>query len=308
MPETTPNQSITACGRTVDIATPVVLWNEPGGYPCPNPRGRADCHQHDPQLNDAPTRPFDAYRIADPDRAFEELNRAVHQLVLHYDVCYCARHCHEVLQQSAFMGSHFYLDLDGTLYQTCDLYWKTNAAPADDGRGNERSIHVEMSNLSWQARAEESDLYHAEEDLYERVDGHWRLNLPDKYRGTLRTPDYTPRPARTYGERGYFSRRINGRMVHMWDFTEDQYRALIRLCIGIHEMFDRIPLEVPLDKRSGKTPLDRLDDFAAFEGIVGHAHVQAGAAPGIKKKYDPGSAFDWARLRREFEAYLNERR
>lgn len=307
MPDTSPNQAIVACGRRVDIGTPVILWDDPGGYTCPHPRGRVDCHQHDPALNDAPTRPFHMYRISDPDRAFEELNRAVHQFVLHYDVCYCARHCHEVLQQTTAMGSHFYLDLDGTIYQTCDLYWKTNTAPADDGLGNERSIHVEISNLSWQARAEESDLFHAETDLYQCVEGRWRLTLPPQYRDTLRTPGFTAQPARVYGERGWFSRRINGRMVRMWDFTEEQYQALIRLCVGVHEMFERIPLEVPFDPQTGRTPLDRLENFSTFQGILGHAHVQAGARPGIKKKYDPGSAFDWGRLRREFSARRRQR-
>lgn len=298
------NQCIVACGRTVDIGTPVVLWNQPGGYRCPHPRGRAGCHQHDPEWNDAPTHPFDTYQIANTEHALEELKQAVHQLILHYDVCYTSHHCHDVLQQSAAMGSHFYLDLDGILYQTCDLYWKTNTAPADDGKGNERSIHVEMANLSWQARAEESDLYHAKQDLYVRHGKRWRLQLPDAYRNTLRTPGFHAHPARAHGERGYFSRRINGRIVRMWDFTEEQYQALIRLCIGVHELFDgRFPLKVPLDKNTGRTPLDRLRNFASFRGILGHAHVQAGTAPGVKCKYDPGSAFDWGRLRRAFEVY-----
>ena len=51
-------------------------------------------------------------------------------MILHYDACYSSHHCHQVLKASDFKGSHFYLDLDGTLYQTCDLYWKTNTAPA----------------------------------------------------------------------------------------------------------------------------------------------------------------------------------
>ncbi|MCF8719704.1 peptidoglycan recognition protein family protein [Nitrospina gracilis] len=308
MPDTAINQTIVACGQAVDIGTPVVRWDDPGGFRCPHPRGRASCHHHPPELNDAPTRPFDAYRIADPGRAFEELTQAVHQLVLHYDVCYTSRHCHEVLEQSEFMGSHFYLDLDGTVYQTCDLYWKTNTAPADDRKGNERAIHVEMANLSWQARAEESDLFHAEKDLYVKKGKHWQLQLPEAYRNTLRTPGFVARPARAYGERGYFSRKVNGRMVRMWDFTEEQYRALIQLCLGVHALLPRIALKVPFDKDTGRTPLDRLPDFATFQGILGHHHVQGGATPGVKCKYDPGSAFDWARLRRALEAHARKTR
>ena len=40
---TNPNQSIVACGKTVDIGTPVVLWNQAKSYICPNKRGRRHC-------------------------------------------------------------------------------------------------------------------------------------------------------------------------------------------------------------------------------------------------------------------------
>jgi len=292
------NQNIIACGRTVDIETPVVLWHHAKGYACPHPRGRRHCSQHDPQLNGAPTRDYSKYHIEDLTTAYEELQQSVYQFVLHYDVCYSSHHCHQVLKDSTFKGSHFYLDLDGTIYQTCDLYWKTNTAPADDRQGNERAVHIEMANLSWQARAEESDLYHAPKDLYRKVKGRWRLDLPEKYGGKLLTPDFKAFASRSYGERGYFSRNINGRTVRMWDFTEEQYQALIRLCFGINQLLPNIALKVPFDKETQRTPLGKIKNFSRFKGILGHAHVQGGAGEDVKKKYDPGSAFNWGRLRR----------
>ena len=304
---TDPPQSIVVCGNTLDIGTPVVLWKHKDGYTCPHKRGRQDCTQHDPSLNDAPTQKETAYRIADPQKAYEELSQTVHQLVLHYDVCYSARHCHQVLQDSTFKGSHFYLDLDGTLYQTCDLYWKTNTAPADDGLGNERAVHVEISNLSWQALAAESDLYHAPRDLYRKTPQGWRLNLPEKYQRTLRNPKFQAYASRGYGTRGYFSRRISGRTVRMWDFTEEQYQALVHLCLGVHGMLKNIPLKVPFDPEKKRTPLDRINNFARFKGILGHAHVQSGKGEGVKEKYDPGSAFNWGRLRREFRRHSRKK-
>ena len=231
-------------------------------------------------------------------RLTKNSNNPSHQFVLHYDVCYSSHHCHQILKDSTFKGSHFYLDLDGTIYQTCDLYWKTNTAPADDRQGNERTVHIEMANLSWQALAEESDLYHAPKDLYRKVNKRWRFDLPDKYQKKLRTPDFKAFASRSYGERGYFSRNINGRTVRMWDFTEEQYQALIRLCLGINQLLPKISLEVPFDKKKQRTPLGILKNFASFQGILGHAHVQSGAGDGVKKKYDPGSAFNWGRLRR----------
>ncbi|QPJ63751.1 MAG: N-acetylmuramyl-L-alanine amidase [Candidatus Nitronauta litoralis] len=292
------NTSIVACGFETDIETPVLRWDQPGGLSCPNRRGRKSLNHHNKKLNDAPTRPFTEYKIRNPKAAYEELKQNVYQFVLHYDVCYNSQHCHEILQDSSFKGSHFYLDLDGTLYQTCDLYWKTNTAPADDRLGNERAVHVEMANLSWQALSSESSLYKLKQDAYEETGEGWKLRLPSSRRKQLHHRGFLPMAARSYGNRGYFSRRINGRVVRMWDFTEPQYQTLIRLCFGINRLLPRVKLKVPIDSKTGRTPLDRLKNFARFEGILGHAHVQAGKTEGVTCKYDPGSAFNWARLRR----------
>ncbi len=295
------NTSIVACGFETDIETRVLRWNEPEGLTCPNRRGRKALSHHNKKLNDAPTRASGEYKFNNPEAAYEELKKNIYQFILHYDVCYTSRHCHEILEDSAFKGSHFYLDLDGTLYQTCDLYWKTNTAPADDRLGNERAIHVEMANLSWQALSAESSLYKLKQDAYQATDNEgWKLRLPASRRKQLLQPNFVPVTARAYGNRGYFSRKINGRTVRMWDYTEAQYQTLIRLCFGINRLLPRIRLKVPVHSKSGRTPLNRLKNFARFEGILGHAHVQAGTTEGVTCKYDPGSAFDWGRLRRAF--------
>ena len=115
--------------------------------------------------------------------AYQELKENVYQLVLHYDVCYTSSHCHQLMQKSSFKGSHFYLDLDGTLFQTCDLYWKTNTAPSDDKKGNERAVHVEISNLSWEALAKESEYYPSKMDKYKKTEKGWKLALRIFVRG-----------------------------------------------------------------------------------------------------------------------------
>ncbi len=288
------NKQIVACGKTIDIGKRVILWDEPAGYACPNPRGRLALGQHDPGLNDRPTRPFADYRIHDPGQAYSELTQAVYQLVLHYDACYTSSHCHQVMTESDFKGSHFYLDLDGTLYQTLDLYWKTNTAAGDDGQANERTVHVEMANLSWEALADESTLYPISEDQYHLAHGRWVLKLPGKYR--LHRPDFVASPARAHKQRGYLSRRVNGRVVRMWDFTEEQYQTLFALARGLTELLPGILPKVPRDPQTGRTPLDRIDDYATFRGVLGHAHIQRGVPGKSEAKYDPGSAFNWARL------------
>ncbi|VAX17422.1 Translation elongation factor LepA [hydrothermal vent metagenome] len=294
------NQSIIACGQRVDIGAPVVLWNEKGGFNCPNKRGRESCSQHDPALNDQPTQPEAAYQILDSAVAYRELKQAVHQLVLHYDVCFCSWQCHQIMKDSSFKGSQFYLDLDGTIYQTCDLYWKTNTGPSDDRIGNIRSVHVEMANLSWEALKEESDLYKVTEDQYLKTKGRWQLNLPETYRKKLRIQDYKVIPARVHKSRGYFSRRINGQMVRMWDFTEEQYQSIIQLSLGIHKLLPKIKLQVPSDEKTGRIPLDRIRNFSRFSGVLGHCHIQNGMSGDLRPKYDPGSAFNWPRLRKAF--------
>ena len=295
------NQSIVACKRAVDIGTPVVLWHAENGLACPNRRGRAACTQHDSLLNDKPPGPNLKYNIADPGEAYEELKDSVHQLIIHYDVCYCSHQCHEIMTESTFKGSHFYLDVDGTLYQTCDLYWKTNSAPADDLKGNERAVHVEISNLSWEALKSESSWHNVYSDQYRLQNERWEFLLPNRWEKTLRTPGFRALAARGYGKRGYFSRRINGKIVRMWDFTEEQYQTLTRLCIGLNRLLPKVQLKVPYDKEKKQTPLSRIDNYSTFAGVLGHAHVQAGNSEGVSRKFDPGSAFNWARLRLAFE-------
>ena len=299
------NKNIVACEKTIDINSPVILWDSEGGLTCPNRRGRSACSQHNSILNNDPPKLESEYSIENHDKAYEELKNSVYQLIIHYDACYSSHHCHKVISESTFKGSHFYLDLDGTLYQTCDLYWKTNTAPADDKNGNERSVHVEMSNLSWEALKSESEYHKVTSDQYRQKKGRWELSLSDQWKNLIRTQNFHAYAARGFGKRGYFSRQINGKIVRMWDFTNEQYEALINLCIGINKILPRINLRVPYDKKNKRTPLDRISNYSTFKGILGHAHVQRGAVEGISCKYDPGSAFNWLRLRRALEKEIS---
>ena len=293
------NQNIIACEQIVDIGTRVVAWSEKEGFLCPNPRGRKNCGQHDLPLNAAPSLKYKSYKIKNSQTAYRELIKNVHQLVLHYDVCYTSYHCHQLMEESPFKGSHFYLDIDGTIFQTCDLYWKTNTAPADDRKGNERAVHIEISNLSWEALATESEYYPAKKDKYKKAGKDWKLVLPREYKAKILKNPFNAVPDRTYGDRGYFSKKINGKIVRMWDFTEQQYESLVKLCIGLNKLLPAIKLRVPFDKKTGRHPLDRLKNYSRFAGVLGHCHVQNGST-GLECKYDPGSAFNWARLHQAF--------
>ena len=293
------NQNIIACDHKVDIGTRVILWTEKKGFACPNKRGRLACNQHKSNLNDAPSQNPINYKIINNQIAYRELIENVYQFILHYDVCYTSYHCHQLMLKSPFKGSHFYLDLDGTLFQTCDLYWKTNTAPADDKKGNERAVHVEMSNLSWEAFAKESEYFPSDKDKYKNTRKGWELNLPKEYSSKIFKSSFKASPSRVYGNRGYFSKKINGKIVRMWDFTEEQYQTLIKLSFGLNKLLPRIKLQVPIDKETGRHPLNRLENYSRFAGVLGHGHVQNGST-GLECKYDPGSAFNWGRLHRAF--------
>ena len=293
------NQNIIACDHKVDIGTRVVLWSEKKGFECPNKRGRLACSQHDPSLNDAPSQNHKNYKIKNSQTAYLDLIKNVYQFVLHYDACYSSYHCHQLMIESPFKGSHFYLDLDGTLFQTCDLYWKTNTAPADDKKGNERAVHVEIANLSWEALAKQSEYFPSKKDKYKRTQKGWQLILPKEYSSKIFKSPFKAIPSRVVGSRGYFSKKINGKIVRMWDFTEEQYEVLIKLSFGLNKLLPRIKLKVPINKETGKHPLNRLKNYSSFAGILGHGHVQNGST-GLECKYDPGSAFNWGRLNRAF--------
>ena len=83
---------------------------------------------------------------------------------------------------------------------------------------------------------------------------------------------------------------INGHRVAQYDFTPEQYAALIKLTAALHRIFPRLRLDYPRDIRGRVLP-DKLPDTTLdrFHGILGHWHIQA-------NKVDPGPAFQWDTL------------
>ena len=67
------NQSIVTCQKTVDINSPVILWNTEMGLACPNRRGRSACNQHNPILNNKPSESLSEYSISNLGKAYDEL-------------------------------------------------------------------------------------------------------------------------------------------------------------------------------------------------------------------------------------------
>ena len=91
------------------------------------------------------------------------------------------------------------------------------------------------------------------------------------------------RPARNEPVRGV----IQGRELTQYDYTPEQYRALVHLTAALCKVFPKIKCDYPRDAQGQLIP-HKLHgaDLEKYEGVMGHYHVQT-------NKTDPGPALDW---------------
>jgi N-acetyl-anhydromuramyl-L-alanine amidase AmpD len=200
----------------------------------------------------------------------------VDQFVIHFDAAGTSRRCFEVLQNRG-LSVHFMLDLDGTIYQTLDL--KESAQHATIANG--RSIGIEVANIGAYPEGgldPFSRWYHTDSS------GAVELEDPEPPQPHHSRAGATKlRPIRNE----IISGTIQGQRLRQYDFTREQYDALIRLTATLSTLFPKIRCDYPRDQRAllvaHKLPDDEL---ARYHGILGHFHVQT-------NKVDPGPAFQW---------------
>jgi N-acetyl-anhydromuramyl-L-alanine amidase AmpD len=285
---------IVAAGQFIHTGTPVVLWIDPGGYDA----YRVERRFGPIEKSDWETSSQEAEGLRTPNRyslrsgalSGEEtervrgggwdlplLQRVVDQFVIHFDVAGVSRECFKVLHDNRDLSVHFMLDLDGTIYQTLDL--KERAWHATTS--NTRSIGIEIANMG----AYSSDEPAALRRWYEKgFDGQVRITIPERLGdGGIRTPGFVGHPARSIPVHG----NIQGDDLVQYDFTPQQYRALVKLTAALCKTFPRITCDYPRDPQgkllTHKLPDEQLD---AYHGVLGHYHVQT-------NKNDPGPAFQW---------------
>jgi hypothetical protein len=114
--------------------------------------------------------------------------------------------------------------------------------------------------------------------------GEARITIPAVYGdGGLRTKGFVGHPARPDLVRG----NIQGQDLVQYDFTPEQYRALIKLTASLCRVFPNLKCDYPKDS-SGKLIPRKLDDepLDKYQGVLGHYHLQT-------NKVDPGPAFQW---------------
>ena len=292
--ETRRGDEIVVAGQFVHTGTPVVLWMDPGGYDAyrverrfsPLDKAGWEASHAEVKALDSPNR-YNMRRNGLSDEEIERLRgggwdlptlqRVVDQFVLHYDVCGTSRQCFNILHDRRDLSVHFMLDLDGTIYQTLDL--KERAWHATTS--NSRSVGVEIANMGAYGAGEKKpfDEWYAKEP-----DGRTRITIPERFGdGGIRTKGFVGRPARPEPITG----TIQGRELVQYDYTPEQYRALIKLTATLSKIFPKLACDYPKDA-AGKLLLNKLPDeqLKQYQGVLGHFHIQT-------DKVDPGPAFQW---------------
>lgn len=275
--------SIEVAGQPFPIGTLVVNWRESPHYDAYQTAKRFTQETPPDGLKRYGTRKVDPAGLAVGLRGdlldLPTLQQVVHQFVLHYDVAGVSRQCFKILQDKRNLSVHFLLDVDGTIYQTLDLREKASHATI----ANDFSIGVEIAHPGAFPQPLNADMRR----WYEKDEGGYRLKLPGWIEASgIRTPGFVARPDRPE----LISGVVQDRTYHQFDFTSEQYRALAHLCAALNAVFPRIRLEVPRDVAGNLVPRKLPDaELRAFDGIVGHFHVQA-------NKQDPGPAMQWDRL------------
>jgi N-acetyl-anhydromuramyl-L-alanine amidase AmpD len=285
---------IVAAGQYFHTGTRVVLWTDPGGYDAYRtdrlfaPLDQADfaTSQKEVEYLETPNR-YNLRKAGLTDEEIERvrgggwdlplLQRVVDQFVYHYDVCGTSRQCFKVLHDLRGLSVHFMLDVDGTIYQTLDL--KERAWHATTS--NSRSVGIEIANMGAYGNAEKSPFG----DWYAKdADGQTRLTIPERFGdGGLYTKDFIGRPRVNEPVVG----TVQGRPLTQYDYTAEQYRALIHLTAALCKVFPKMKCDYPRDAE-GKLVMQKLPDdaLANYGGLIGHWHIQT-------NKVDPGPAFDW---------------
>ena len=284
---------IVVAGQMFHTGTRVVLWTDPGGYDAYRverrfaPFDKADWETSSKEVEFLRTP--NRYGLRKGALSDEEvgrlrgggwdlptLQRVVDQFVLHYDVCGVSRQCFKVLHDDRCLSVHFMLDIDGTIYQTLDL--KERAWHATTS--NTRSVGIEIANMG----AYGSDENRTLKQWYTNDSKGVRITIPEKLGdGGVRTKNFIGRPA----TKEIVTGNIQGRDLSQYDYTPEQYAALVKLTATLCKVFPKITCDYPKDA-GGKLIPKKLDDteLEKYHGVIGHYHIQT-------NKTDPGPAMQW---------------
>ncbi|MEY2879229.1 MAG: hypothetical protein RLZZ15_1609 [Verrucomicrobiota bacterium] len=285
---------IVVAGRFFHTGTRVITWMDPGGYDAYrverrfSPWEESGWEKSKLAAKDliAPNRyglrkdnltPEEIERVRGGGWPLPDLQKIIDQFVVHYDASGISKNCFRTLQDARGLSVHFMLDVDGTIYQTLDVKERASHATI----ANSRSVGIEVANVGAYPPGPSRIL----DEWYPRdATGRPFLQVPARFGDPMIfTKDFVGRPAWPDLVRG----KIQGRELAQYDFTPQQYAALIKLTAALCAVFPKITCDYPRDS-AGQLVRQKLPDaeLAAYHGVLGHYHVQT-------NKTDPGPAFDW---------------
>jgi hypothetical protein len=288
---------IIVAGQLFHTGTRVVTWMDPGGYDAYRVERRFAAFDQSSwetsKVAVATLKTPNRYGLRQDGLTPEQLERVrgggwelpllrdkVDQFVLHFDAAGTSRQCFNVLHDHRCLSVHLMLDLDGTIYQTLDF--KERAWHATTS--NTRSIGIEIANIGAFAPGQQRMF----EEWYQRDDTGWpRVVVPTRFGPAgIHTPNFVARPARKEPVQGV----VQGRTLQQYDFTPEQYAALVKLTATLCKVFPKLRCDYPRDA-DGKLVLGKLPDDALnqYQGVLGHYHIQS-------NKVDPGPALQWERV------------
>ena len=284
---------IVVAGQFFHTGAPVVLWTDPGGYDAYrverrfapwDEAGYAPTTQKVKDI-DAPARYGLRTRVLE-DAEIEKVRGGgwplelvqdkVDQFVIHYDVAGTSRQCFKILHDLRGLSVQFMLDLDGTIYQTCDA----KEAAYHATKSNHRSVGIEIANMG----AYPSTTATLKEWYSKDRTGRTRITIPARFGdGGIRNKDIVLRPIREELVAG----QIHGTTYRQYDLTPQQYDSLTKLTAALCTALPRIECDYPRDENGDLIRTNLADDqWQAYSGVLGHWHVQ-------RNKQDPGPAFQW---------------
>jgi len=292
---------IIVAGQLFHTGTRVVTWLEPGGYDAYRVERRFSPYAESSweatlAAAKAPAKPLETpnrYSVRENSLTPGEieqvrgggwdlatLQRVVDQLVLHYDACGISKTCFRMLQDHSGLSVHFLIDVDGTIYQTLDLKERARHATIS----NDRSVGIEIANIGAYAPGKARKL-----DEWYRLDSQGRVELAipkDAGDPMIYTKHFTGRPARPEPVRGM----VQKTELVQYDYTPEQYAALIKLTAALCRVFPKIKCDYPRDA-FGRLLLEKMPDdaWAKYRGVLGHFHIQT-------NKVDPGPAMQWDKV------------
>ncbi len=285
---------IVVAGQFFHTGTRVVTWMDAGGYDAYRVERRfspievSDWEHTQGTVKDLKTpnrysmrkgdlTPAEIERVRGGGWDLSTLQRVVDQFVIHFDVCGVSKVCFNVLHDHRDLSVHFMLDLDGTIYQTLDLKERARHATIS----NDRSVGIEIANMGAYPPGNMKPL----DEWYQHDPaGKPFIKVPERLGDPMiLTKDFTGRPVRAEPVRGV----VQGIDLVQYDFTPEQYAALIKLTATLCRVFPKIKCDYPRGADGRVVPQKLPDDeLKKYQGVLGHFHIQT-------NKTDPGPAFHW---------------